>query len=175
MHKNEYLLKVMVLGHSTKLKEKLMNILPSRKTSKKISKQDYMLGYSIFTQRVRVDDQNIKLILMVTIEDSVFDYEKMKQSWYRGTSAGAIFFDKGDTEIYNTVEERIKEFKKYLPHTGVPLHLVGVKIDNDFISIEEAQILADKYQIKYFEVSFDDIKSLRKVFRSLTSLALEAK
>jgi GTPase SAR1 family protein len=169
MEKNEYLLKIVVLGYSTRLKEKLIYDF----TSIKMTNPKYISGFEIVSRKVIVEKKKIKLILLVTKEDTSFNFGKLKRSWYRGASAGVIFFDKGNIEEFKVVEKDIKEFRKYTPDTKVPLHIVGVKSDKNLVIAEQTQILADKYQIKYFEVSFDDPKSLRKVFRSLTSLGFK--
>ncbi len=99
MHKNEYLLKVMVLGHSTKLKEQLME----KFTSISMENDPYFSGFDIITYTISFDNNNVKLILVITNEDSLFDYSTSRPSGYRGASAGVVFFDKEDRETFNVV------------------------------------------------------------------------
>ena len=46
---------------------------------------------------------------------------------------------------------------------------------DEIYTTEEAQTLADKHQLKYFEVSTHDLESITNVFRSLTRYIIAIK
>ena len=92
MDKNNKLIKILLLGQPTKLKEKLIYKIKSRK----ISEINYRLRFGVFTSRIRIDDYYVKLFIVLNVDVSTFNFSNPITSRYRGVSAGIIVFNKGD-------------------------------------------------------------------------------
>ncbi|MFX1283799.1 MAG: Rab family GTPase [Promethearchaeota archaeon] len=88
MSPNEYLLKIVCLGSPSSNKTKILRGYSEGKFT-----TDYLptLGVDITTKQIKIDDNQIKLIIVDTAGEKFFG--KLRPSYYRGASGALIFFD----------------------------------------------------------------------------------
>jgi small GTP-binding protein len=109
---NEYLLKICILGNSDPLKSSIVRSFAENKFD-----TDYLPSFSvdITTKKITLDDIRVKLILVDPAGQEFFG--KLRPSYYRGTSAFIIVFDKCDHQSFETVPEYLVNFQKYIQPT----------------------------------------------------------
>ncbi len=119
--KNEYLLKICAIGSSNSEKTRIIRRFAEGKFT-----TNYLptLGVDITTKKIQVDDNNIKLILVDTAGQEFFG--KLRPSYYRGASACTIFFSLNKRETFHAVPLWLKEFRKHIPGSSIPISLIAV-------------------------------------------------
>ena len=134
------------------------------------------------TKIINIDGSRVKIILVDTAGQEFFG--KRRPSYYRGASGAIIFFDKGYITSFTEVQKWLKEFrdnlegkipesikKKYYSHQPppdpTPVAMVGLITETEEVTLEEAQALADKLEIAYFECLPTEGKELGKVIEYL--------
>ncbi|MHA1967827.1 MAG: hypothetical protein ACW964_08500 [Candidatus Hodarchaeales archaeon] len=167
--KNEYLLKITIAG------------TPFVQIGNMIQKftgwkgQHPELGVEIATKKIRVDNNNVKLILPYPTVPYTLAL-KLRPSYYRGASAIIICFDKSSIESYMTaVQDILKEARKHTHDSKLPFALVGFTTPSDAVTTHEAKEIAAKKNVSYFEITPTDRKAIKKIMFHLTRLALAAK
>ncbi|MFX0181459.1 MAG: Rab family GTPase [Candidatus Hodarchaeota archaeon] len=169
MSEDEYLLKICVIGE-TKLKTKLV-----RRFTKGGFETDRLpsLGVDITTQKISIDNDQIKLILVDTAGQEFFG--KLRPSFYRGASAAIIVFDKGDLKTFKTVPDWLAEFRRHIPDPTIPIAIVGIITNSEHISKEDGQELAKRLNMSYYEVQPTNFEQISQVFYGLTRQVLNMK
>jgi GTPase SAR1 family protein len=142
-------------------------------------------GVDILTKQIQVDGNSIKLILVdITSQDS---FRKSLASYYRGSSAAVITFDKSNSDSFNAVKDWYKEIKSI--HLSIPIALVGfitkkvntptfLKIQRDRSLpptkeelyeelITDEQSLAEELGFSYYETRPNDTKITEQIFHDL--------
>lgn len=111
------------------------------------------IGVDYTIKRIVLNDKPVKLLLADTAGQEVFG--KVRPSYYIGSLGCLVVFALNNRKSFNAVPHWIREYRsKVNPHSLVVL--VGNKNDliNDrVISSEEAQSMAKKYNIMYYETS----------------------
>jgi GTPase SAR1 family protein len=102
-------------------------------------------------------------------------FGKLRPSYYRGASACSIFFDKSDKKSFESVPDWLAEFREHIPDISIPLALVGLKTNSEHVNTEDAQELAKKHNMHYYEAKPTLIKQISKIFHDLTRQALSMK
>jgi hypothetical protein len=94
---HEYLLKIVCLGSPFSNKTKILRGYVEGKFS-----TDYLptLGVDITTKRIKIDNHQIKLIIVDTAGNAFFG--KLRPSYYRGASGALIFFDHKNRTTFNS-------------------------------------------------------------------------
>ena len=93
----------------------------------------------------------------------------MTKAYYRGAAGIVLVYDVTDPISFNNVTYWLKKIKKH-GDENVEIILLGNKIDliNDIaVSAEEAEEVASKNGIKYFETSAKDSTNVDKAFKVL--------
>lgn len=114
---DEQLLKICIVGSSDLKTEWIRRYAEGKFTA------DYLLthGMDITTKQIQVDGNNIKLILVDIASQEYFG--KLGPSYYRGSAAAVITFDKSNRDSFNAVKDWYKEIKSI--HLSIPIALVG--------------------------------------------------
>jgi Ras-related protein Rab-32/Rab family protein len=178
--KDEYLLKICVIGSPGKLKTEFIRNFAEGKFP-----TDYFptLGVDITTKIIQVDENAVKLILVDTASQEFFG--KSRPSYYRNASACIICFEKikiglkGVTDWYN-------EFRKHCLDPNTPITLLCFDTGAEEITTEEGQRIANELGANYYELSprpkprylderREDAKYAETIFRDLTRRALATK
>lgn len=111
------------------------------------------IGVDYTIKRIVLNDNPVKLLLADTGGQEVFG--KVRPSYYIGSLGCLVVFALNDRKSFNAVPHWIREYRsKVNPHSMVVL--VGNKndlINERVISGDEAQSMAKKFNIKYYETS----------------------
>ncbi|MHA2052611.1 MAG: hypothetical protein ACXACP_03270 [Candidatus Hodarchaeales archaeon] len=162
------LLKITIIGANTKL-----NSVFGRSTADNIFEVNYIptQGVDISTKRMKVENKTIKLILVITAGEEFFG--KLRQSYYRGSSACIILFEKKDRNSFKKVESFHETFTKM--SRSVPIAIVGIKPDSreqrDLIeekkvkevTTEEGTQLATQLNCSYFETNLPNKNKIEEI------------
>ena len=133
------------------------------------------IGVDYTIKRVIVNNKHIKLLLADTAGQEVFG--KIRSNYYTGSLGCLVVFALNDRKSFNAVPHWIREFRSNAnPHSIVVL--VGNKNDlnNDqkIITFEEAQSMAKKFNISYYETSaLWGGQEIIEVFHTLASNILD--
>ncbi|MFX0207279.1 MAG: hypothetical protein ACFFDT_14930 [Candidatus Hodarchaeota archaeon] len=119
---------------------------------------------------MQVDDNKVKLIFCM-INPSEW-YQSLRPSYYRGTSACSIFFDKSDFKSFKTVPTWFTEFRKHIPDPTIPVALVGIITNFEQVTVEEGQTIAQTHNMCYYETQVTDYEQIRYIFHELTRQVL---
>ena len=99
-------------------------------------------------------------------------FESLTKNLLRNSNGVIIVFDLSNEESFKKVEKWIK----YVDDSNVPniqMVLVGNKSDCDHVvKKDDAQAIADNYQINYFETSALNGSNINDVFKYLTNISL---
>lgn len=122
--REEYLLKVCAVGSGNVGKSEILRRFALGKFSR-----DYLptLGADFTTRKIEIDNHLINLVFVVTTGKDFFG--KLRPSYYRGASAGIIFFSLNDRISFNAVPKWLKEFRAKATHSSVPIYLIAIKRD----------------------------------------------
>ncbi|MFX0052412.1 MAG: hypothetical protein ACFE8U_14095, partial [Candidatus Hermodarchaeota archaeon] len=81
------------------------------------------LGVDIATKRIRIDNNQIKLIIVDTAYQELFG-DNLRKSYYEGASACIIFFEKHNDDSFATVPDFIEDIREV--SMDIPIVLVGI-------------------------------------------------
>jgi len=145
----DYIFKICVFGDYNTGKSSFLNYLQTRKYAK-----DYQSTVGIEFSSTIIETNND--IIKVTFWDCAGQerFNSITESFFRGVSAGIIFFDVSNITSYNNVIEWAEKFRKY-NDDNIPVLLIGNKIDkeNRCVSQNDANILANDFNLIYIEIS----------------------
>ncbi|MFX1508034.1 MAG: hypothetical protein ACFFDC_18270 [Promethearchaeota archaeon] len=177
------LLKICLIGYPSELKNDWVHRFAEGKfTTSYLPTQ----GVDILTKQIQVNGNDIKLILVdIASQDC---YRKSRPSYYQGSSAAVITFDKSNSDSFNAVKDWYKEIKNI--HLSIPIALVGfltkkvniptfLKIQKDRPLppteeelyeeiITDEQSLAEELGASYYETRPNDEKIIGQIFHELT-------
>jgi small GTP-binding protein len=167
---NEHLLKICTIGSGNVGKTSLI-----RRFAEGKFETDYLptLGVDITTKKIKVDNNQIKLILVDTAGQEFFG--KLRPSYYRGASACSVFFDKSDLKSFKSVPDWLAEFRKHIPDVSIPIALVGIITNSEHVTTEDGQKLAKRLDMSYYEVQTTISEQISQIFYGLTRQVLSMK
>ncbi len=187
--KNEYLLKISIIGSPDKLKTEFIKSFAEYQ----LPDHSYMHGVIINTKKIQVDDNNVKLILAETSEKEF--YRKLRLSYYRGASGAVICYEKTNDGL-KAATYWYNDFRKHITSSNIPVTLVCINTGSDELITSAGQLLAKQFNAKYYELTprpkppksrYLDERRKRKrflifnkdecenIFRDITRRALETK
>lgn len=162
------ILKICVLG-SGNLKRRMIGSF----TTGKYDRDYYSIhGVDITTRGIRINDRFVKLIVF-DINPKEF-FRKLRPSYYRGSSALCIVFEKTDKSSFETVKHWFDEFMESFS-SSLPIGLVGLITNTEKITLVEGQELAAELGASYYETIVDDLEYIEHIFHDLTLKALRMK
>ena len=165
---SNYMFKVCIVGNKTKLNQEFGNLTTDSKFN-----PDHMvtLGMDIPTKLIRVNNQVIKLIILVLAGESFF--KKLRSSHYRGAAGVIILFDKSNLSSLEDVNKWHQEASKVLSVASLPLAVVGIKTGEEKITSESGQRVAEELQGDYFETSLKDTKQVSSILKEMGKKILQ--
>jgi small GTP-binding protein len=145
-----YSLKIVMLGDSGVGKTTLlMRYCDSAFTFSHIA----TIGVDFKYKAVTVNGKKAKVIFWDTAGQERF--RTITSAYYRGSNGTIIMFDLTNRESFKNVNQWCEDVAKYA-NKDTKLLLIGSKADQEskrVVSYDEGWNLANKYNIKYFEVS----------------------
>ncbi|NHJ02366.1 MAG: hypothetical protein EAX86_09550 [Candidatus Heimdallarchaeota archaeon] len=124
------------------------------------------LGLDTDTMKIRFDNHNISLIF--TRISAQARFSRTMASYFRGSKACIIFFEKKDRTSFNNISKRYEEFRKHIPEPAIPMVLVGITSDSEEVSTEEAQVLTEQLlNCSYFDCTLTNRNELDTVVKHL--------
>ena len=162
--RSEVLFKVVIIGHGRVGKTSL-----ARRFCEDTFTTSYQttLGLDLFSKKLNIDDQKIKLIIWDTGGQEKLG--QLRPYWYRGATGGVLVFSLCDKNSFFSAEKWLDDLKSYTT-PGIPIFLVGNKSDlkdQIEVSIGEAEEYANKRGLEYFETSAKDGTNVEDVFKTL--------
>ena len=170
MSTTERLLKILVIGESAVGKSCLL----LRYTDDKFQ-ETFMttIGVDFKTKHIEVNGQKVKLQIWDTAGQDRF--RSITKAYYRGAHGILVVFDISRKDTFNQTKMWIDSIKE-ASTDPVDMILVGNKADLErAVTREEAEEMAQRYGIKYFETSAKDNKGVNEAFMHLATIALEKK
>ena len=125
-------------------------------------------GADIHSKRVQVGQYcNLKATLSLWMFNPAKVYEVVRMNHYQKTPIALFFFDKKDRESFLCVEQQYNEFSKHSSFPVSYVALVGIRSNDETITTEQGQILAEKYNIPYYETQATDFERVHQIFYDL--------
>ncbi|MHA2075852.1 MAG: GTP-binding protein [Candidatus Hodarchaeales archaeon] len=158
--RNEYLLKVCAVGSGNVGKSEVL-----RRFGRKKFTRNYLptLGVDITSRNIEIDDYLVKLVFVVTTGNEFFG--NLRPSYYRGASAGIIFFTLNDRISFNAVPKWLNEFREKVTNSSVPIYLIAIKRDSiifKFKSFLRNLIIDWKHKMHHFSSKIEGFNRLKR-------------
>lgn len=180
MREDEWILKICILGSKIDLNLKFGNWTADQKAD------DYpVLGYDIRVKRLKLNDQKIRLVMMI-----IHSSGGMGRTIMEGSSGCVILFDKGDRVSFNKVNDWHREYVNIVSDS--PIAIVGIKTkiyneeiateapfhrlmeSEEEVSTEEGQQLARELNTSYYETTLKDKDQVSTILKALAKKYLES-
>jgi small GTP-binding protein len=169
MSGSEELLKILVIGESAVGKSCLL----LRYTDNKFQ-ETFMttIGVDFKTKFITVEGTAVKLQIWDTAGQEKF--RAITKAYYRGAHGILVVFDISRRDTFNQTRVWIDSIRDSSADSNpIDVILVGNKCDLErAVTREEAQALADQFQLSYFETSAKESTNVEAAFQSLATLAL---
>jgi len=121
------------------------------------------LGVDITTKSTNFHGLQVKLILMDTANQDFFG--KLRPNYFRGASAGVIFYDISGGDSFNQIENWLIEFQTQV--TDVPIALIGVRKGLESKSQLSVNEFALSHQMYHLLIQENEVKFLDQAFEKL--------
>ena len=131
------------------------------------------IGVDFKVKKIEIDDKLIKMQIWDTAGHEKF--RTITTSYYKSAHAIIILYDITEEASFEHIKNWMIEIDKF-GKQGVMRILVGNKCDleeNRKISKETGEDLANKYGIKFYEVSAKDNKNIENIFEETAKILLE--
>lgn len=165
MTENATLLKILVIGESAVGKSALL----LRYTENTFT-TSFMttIGVDFKNKAIEIDGHNVKLQIWDTAGQEKF--KAITKAYYRGAHGILVVFDISNMDSFTKTEGWIESIRE--ANKDIDILLIGNKADLPRqVSREEAQALADKFNIKYYETSAKENQNVAKAFEDLAALS----
>lgn len=164
---NETLLKILIIGESAVGKSCLL----LRYTSNTFQ-ESFMttIGVDFKTKFLDINGQNVKLQIWDTAGQDRF--KAITKAYFRGAHGILVVFDLSKRETFEKTRIWIDSIRES-SSGNIDVILVGNKADLPRqVSEEEAQKLAEEYNLKYYETSAKENNGVDQAFLDLAQMAL---
>jgi small GTP-binding protein len=167
---NEELLKILVIGESAVGKSCLL----LRYTDDKF--QDTFMttiGVDFKTKFITVDGTAVKLQIWDTAGQEKF--RSITKAYYRGAHGILVVFDVSRRDTFNQTRVWIDSIRDSSADSNpIDVIIVGNKCDLErAVTRDEAEGLAQQFQLPYFETSAKESVNVDQAFQSLATMALK--
>jgi small GTP-binding protein len=170
MSGTEELLKILVIGESAVGKSCLL----LRYTDDKFQ-ETFMttIGVDFKTKFITVDNTPVKLQIWDTAGQEKF--RSITKAYYRGAHGILVVYDVSRRDTFNQTRVWIDSIRDSSADSNpIDVILVGNKCDLDrTVTREEAESLAQQFQLPYFETSAKDATNVGEAFQALAAMALK--
>lgn len=165
-----YLIKIIIIGDSGVGKSSIIQSFTEPDKSL-LNRYIATIGIDFRVKQVIIGNKTIRLQIWDTAGQERF--KTITQSYYRGAHAVIVVFDHTSKESFYNIERWIENYKRL--STGdidVPMIIMGNKIElveNELITMEMINRIAEKYKIKYYPVSAITGKNIDSAFIELAT------
>ena len=131
------------------------------------------IGFDFKSKQIEIDDKLIKLQIWDTAGHEKF--RTITTSYYKSAHAIIILYDITEQSSFDHISNWMIEIDKFAKQ-GVLRIIVGNKKDLESkrqVSTKDAESLADKYGIKFMEVSAKDNTNIEALFLDIVKRLLE--
>ena len=131
------------------------------------------IGVDFKVKKIEIDDKLIKMQIWDTAGHEKF--RTITTSYYKSAHAILILYDITEEASFEHIKNWMVEIDKFAKQ-GVMRVIVGNKSDleeNRKVTKEAAENLANKYGIKFYEVSAKDNKNIENIFEETAKILLE--
>lgn len=168
---SDYLFKIVVLGDPEV--GKTSTVL---RYTENAFKRSYIptIGVNISSKNVIHNNKSIQLLLWDLAGQAKFSY--IRQQFYQGSQAALLVFSLIDRKSFESISRWYDDLKQLKDFAKLKIILCGNKSDltNMFqVKKEEAEEMANKYGIPYFEVSALTGKNNRELFENIINSLLQ--
>jgi small GTP-binding protein len=128
------------------------------------------LGIEFLSKIIQTDSRRIQLQLWDTAGQEMF--RSVTRGYYRGSAGALVLFDISNRDSFENVERWLQDVKS-VARADVVLILIGNKVDleaNRQVQSGEARDFAQRYGMKYFEVSAKTGVGVAEAINSCVSL-----
>ncbi|GLE02120.1 hypothetical protein PINS_up010958 [Pythium insidiosum] len=117
-------------------------------------------GVELHVKSIAIPETNVvvELYLLDCAGQSVFNQREFGALHYRNASIAVVVFDVNNKESFKSSTKWLQDVVGASPNHNIPGVLVANKTDlrennRDAVSVKDAQELADRLEVKYFECS----------------------
>ncbi|CAD8127175.1 unnamed protein product [Paramecium sonneborni] len=164
----EHLIKILLLGNSGVGKTQIL-----LRYSENNFRTGYMctIGVDFKIKKLQVDDRVVKMQIWDTAGQE--KYQTLTQNFYKGAMGILLVFAVNNRDSLKDIDKWMNQIKQHASENIIKI-LIGNKIDlqDRSITTEEAQQLATKYGIQYFETSAKDGINVNEAFLQIAKLIL---
>ena len=159
------LLKILVIGESAVGKSALL----LRYTENTFT-TSFMttIGVDFKNKIIEIDGRKVKLQIWDTAGQEKF--KSITKAYYRGAHGILVVFDISNMDSFSHTESWIESIRD--ANTDIDIILIGNKADLPRqVPKDEAQALADKFGVRYYETSAKENENVSKAFEDLAEIA----
>ncbi len=129
------------------------------------------IGVDNPTKEIIIGETKVRLILWIIA--SYKHFKRLRKSYYEGAGACLILYDKGEPDSYSQVHHYFSEFREQVKEELLPIGLVAIKSakQEEQITREEGQQLADQLGIMYYETSLSNKSQIEYILTEITKKA----
>lgn len=126
------------------------------------------IGIDYKTKDVNLNNKSIKLKIWDTAGQERF--RNITQQYYKGADGIVLVFDLTDRNSFEKVREWMRQIQTYTQKDSIGIVLLGNKCDaeNKAVSLQEAQDIANEFNMKFFETSAMNNINIEESFRELS-------
>jgi small GTP-binding protein len=133
------------------------------------------IGIDYKTKDVNINNKSIKLKIWDTAGQERF--RNITQQYYKGADGIVLVFDLTDRNSFEKVREWMKQIQSYTQKDSIAIVLLGNKCDAEdkAVSIQEANEIANEFNLKFFETSAMNNINIEESFKQLSSEIIKIK
>lgn len=165
----ETAIKVVVVGNGAVGKSSMI-----QRYCKGIFTKDYKktIGVDFLERQIEVNNEDVRLMLWDTAGQEEFD--AITKAYYRGAQACVLAFSTVDRESFEAVESWKKKVEDEVGEIGMVIVQNKIDlIDDAVVEPEEAENLAKRLRLRFYNTSVKDNLNVEEVFRYLAEKYLE--
>lgn len=152
---------VCIVGSDTDLTQQF-----GRSTADHTFEIDYLpaLGIDPCTKNMKVDNIQVNLKIIILHGDD--NFHSIRKNQYRQFPICLFPFNKGKKGSFEKILHYYNEYKRAVinPRT---IALVGIQSEDEEVTTEEGQQLADKLNAAYYETAINDKHQISQIFNEL--------
>jgi small GTP-binding protein len=169
MEPGETLIKMLIIGESSVGKSCLLLRFAEDKFTESFLTT---IGIDFKVRHLVVNDRKVKLQIWDTAGQEKF--RTITKAYYRGAHGILLVYDVTSTESFNQTRQWMQSIQENMTEP-VSVIFVGNKCDMERrVDKEDAQELANEFEVEYFETSAKTGEGVEQTFVRLTTLILES-
>ena len=133
------------------------------------------IGIDYKTKDVNINNKSIKLKIWDTAGQERF--RNITQQYYKGADGIVLVFDLTDRNSFEKIREWVKQIQSYTQKESIAIVLLGNKCDaeNKAVTSQEANEIANEYNMKFFETSAMNNINIEESFTQLSTQIMKIK